>query len=92
MDKIIKLNESNETVFVGLYTIYDRLAQEPGPIFTAVNDEVANRKFQQAMKEVEYKEDYQLHCVGYFGKDMSLVPELKLVNIYSEVKDEKPTL
>ena len=44
-----------------IYQMYDRLAEQAGPTFEAVNDGVALRGTQ---KYREANEDLELHCVG----------------------------
>lgn len=46
-----------------LYTIYDKLAGEHGPIFEAKNDLVAARSFAHALKGAPVI-DYELYLVG----------------------------
>jgi len=46
-----------------LYTIFDKLAGEHGPIFEAKNDLVAARSFAHALKGVPAI-DYELYLVG----------------------------
>lgn len=49
-----------------LYVIYDKLAEESGPIFTAKNDMVALRQYSHLIKDVENQNDYSLECVGVY--------------------------
>lgn len=44
-----------------IYQMYDRLAEQAGPTFEAVNDAVALRGTQ---KHREANDDLELHCVG----------------------------
>ena len=46
-----------------LYTIYDKLAGEHGPVFEAKNDFVAARSFAHALKGAPAI-DYELYLVG----------------------------
>ena len=46
-----------------LYTIYDKLAGEHGPVFEAKNDLVAARSFAHALKGAPAI-DYELYVVG----------------------------
>lgn len=48
-----------------LYCIYDRLAEEAGPIFEAKNDAVAWRMIMNTIKEYN-QEEYCIYCVGEF--------------------------
>ena len=47
-----------------LYSIFDRVAAEYGPIFEAVNDGVAMRNFNQSVEKAPAKDDYFLVRLG----------------------------
>ena len=49
-----------------VYTIYDRLAQEAGPLFYAQNDAVAIRQACTLLKGSAYYADYQLLHIAEF--------------------------
>ena len=62
---------------VNIYTIYDKVACEAGPIFQAKNDGVALRCFMSLMKETPNVDpsDYDVYCLGEFDTDIrSFVP------------------
>lgn len=52
-----------------VYSICDIKAEEYGPLFLAKNDEIAFRMCKAQFKDVEYPQDYQLDCVGYFDTE-----------------------
>lgn len=56
-----------------LYTIYDNVALEAGPLFPAKNDGVAWRQFQQLLAETYNKEDYSLLYCGDFDTDSAVI-------------------
>ena len=58
----------------GIYTIYDEAADEFGPVFTAKNDAVAQRQFQQILKGVEYPAEFGLYKVGDFDSECIEMP------------------
>lgn len=58
----------------GIYTIYDEAADEFGPVFTAKNDAVAKRQFQQVLKGVEYPAEFGLFQVGEFDSECTEMP------------------
>ena len=63
---------------VNIYTIYDKVACESGPIFQAKNDGVALRCFMSLMKDTPnvVPSDYDVYCLGEFDTDTrSFVPE-----------------
>ena len=65
-------------MLVNIYTIYDKVACESGPIFQAKNDTVALRCFMSLMKETPSVNptDYDVYCLGEFDTDTrSFVPE-----------------
>ena len=61
----------------GVYTIYDDVAKECGPIFSSKNDAVAFRAFNSFIEQVNVpKEDYSLFCLGYMDtENVSFIPE-----------------
>lgn len=63
---------------MGLYAVYDRVAEEAGPCFLAVNDGVAVRNFRQLMTQVSVvsEDEYWLYRVGsYESKTMAVKAE-----------------
>lgn len=60
-----KLNDGNQEG-MKLYTVYDRVAERPGPLFEAANHKVAQRMAVQLLQDVPTHliPDYQLICVG----------------------------
>lgn len=52
----------------GLYTIYDRVAEEGSPPFCARTDGVAIRQFMQAIQQSPFnKDDFLLYRLGSFN-------------------------
>lgn len=49
-----------------LYSIYDKVAQRFNAPFIAENDDVANRSFQNGLKNQPFAEDLDLYCLGTF--------------------------
>ncbi len=53
-----------------LYTIYDTVSEEHGPVFQAKNLAVATRYVDDMVRGTNIKlSDYYLKCVGYFDTD-----------------------
>lgn len=53
-----------------LYALYDRVAEESGPIAEAKNDGVALRMYQHMLASKQLPpDDYQLICVGEWNRD-----------------------
>lgn len=75
----------------GLYVIYDKVAEECGPVIQAVNDGVARRFAFQALKNVpDYDRDaFALYRVGYVetedgkvtGHDSKVVVDLDIPKV-----------
>lgn len=59
-----------------IYTIYDTVAQEAGPIFEAKNDAIANRAVYQLIKSQGIRiNEYKLLNIGYINtENAELVP------------------
>lgn len=51
---------------VGVYTLYDKVAEQYGPTFEAINTNTAIRSVQ-SMKIKAY-DDFQLVCLGSFNR------------------------
>ena len=52
-----------------LYSIYDKDAQEYGPLFNAKNDIVASRYVEEMIKDVKHSDSYALYCMGEFDTE-----------------------
>ena len=57
----------------GLYTIYDKVAQETGPIFEAKNDAVASRSARNLLSKSLSADDYKLLRVGFTDKSTGVI-------------------
>ena len=66
MEDIVGIDFSS----IRLYSIYDSLSDEYGPIFQAVNDRVAQRNFRNILNQVDVssKYDFRLYFLGYFDQ------------------------
>ena len=57
-----------------VYVVYDKVAEEAGPPFTAVNDGIAQRMFAQMNIPLSLRGDYQLFRIAcYDSKDMQII-------------------
>lgn len=61
---------------IGLYVVYDDVANECGPIGEAVNDGVAMRNFRSAMANTKDKADFKLYYVGELDKEKAIIHPL----------------
>lgn len=62
-----------------VYTIYDKVAQEAGPPFTAVNDGVAIRNFKEMRIHPSLKDDYELYHIGFWDSiEKSITPSITI--------------
>lgn len=62
---------------VNIYTIYDSVAKEAGPIFQSKNHDVAVRAFKSLISDTPNVKlsDYDLYCLGEFDTEKcSFVP------------------
>lgn len=60
-----------------VYVVKDKLAEEAGPPFTAVNDKVALRQYQSMGIPESLKDEYELLMIGYFDSvDVSITPHI----------------
>ena len=50
-----------------LYTLYDKVAEEAGPLFQAKNDQVAARQSLSILAQVSDSNDFDLLKVGEFS-------------------------
>ncbi|WNK15119.1 MAG: nonstructural protein [Microvirus sp.] len=74
---------------LGVYAIFDRLAEESGPLFTAKNDAVAVRSFRIATAESK-AEEHMLYIVGEYDTDqvsVSSVDKREIVVAVRQVGD-----
>lgn len=53
---------------IRLYSIYDRLAEEYGPLFMQLNDEVARRQYYASLAKMDdtLVDDYALYYLGEY--------------------------
>lgn len=58
-----------------VYCVYDRVAQEGGPLFTAKNDGVAIRMYRRILstEKVENESDYMFYCLGEYDSEQPLI-------------------
>lgn len=62
---------------LNIYTVYDKVAEEAGPLFQAVNDGIALRNYRNMQIPESLKNDYSLHRIGtYDTVSMEIVPEI----------------
>lgn len=69
-----------------IYVVNDKMAEEAGPPFVAVNDNVALRHYRNLGIPELVKNDYELLCIGtYDSKGMFVTPELSYMLVNKEV-------
>ncbi len=61
-----------------MYVVFDRVAEEAGPIFTAKNDEVAQRQFGNMLssEKVTTFQDFVLFKIGIYDSETMEVEPL----------------
>ena len=74
---------------VNIYTIYDSVAKECGPIYQAKNHDVAVRAFHSLMSETSnvLSTDYDLYCLGEFDTEKCSFVPLDVPSEISVVSD-----
>lgn len=77
-----------------LYTIYDRAAEESGPVFPAKNDSVARRGYMAAIDGSTAHYDFDLYYIGDYNEyTMQIAPlsnplKIETENVIMEVINE----
>ena len=73
-------------MIVKLYSVFDSVAEEFGPIYSCKNDEVAKRAFHELIKDSSSSLDYDLYFLGTFNTDTGFIDSVTLpvrVNLVS---------
>lgn len=78
---------------MNVYTIYDSVANEHGPLFEAKNDMVALRNVKIQLEQVPevYRKEYYLKWIGTFDRELGLLKKEDssiIIDIPEDVKDE----
>ncbi len=68
---------------INVYTIYDKLARESGPLFQAKNDKVAYRQFQTQLKEIKniQKQDFELLNIAEYDNEACQLQDMITVRV-----------
>ena len=75
-------------MILNVYSVFDKVAEESGPPFTAVNDGIAKRSYNQMGIPVALQNDYSLHRIRtYDTVTMEIVPEI-IYSITQEADNE----
>ena len=76
-----------------LYVIYDRAAEECGPVMDCKNDAIAIRAFKQALKSsVGGNDEYWMYCVGELNNqtmDMEIKKYRVEIDMRGDIEDGK---
>jgi len=59
----------------GIYAIYDRIAEESGPVWAARNDAVAVRNAQYQLRNAR-ADEYRLYCLGSYDSEAVAIKAL----------------
>lgn len=72
---------------LNLYVVYDKVAQEGGPVYTAKNDAVAQRMFQGLINDTGINPvDYQLlHVAAYDNGALSATLPVVIPEVYEVI-------
>lgn len=73
-----------------LYTIFDIKAQEAGEIFTAKNEQVAERMFQGTLAKTDLiaRDDYILYKVGEFNTEGPEITDTEVSEVFAKFERE----
>jgi len=77
---------------MNLYTVFDVIADEAGPLFEAKNDRVAVRQYQNLLSQSRLDaSEYKLYQVGVFNHDSMELSDLQTreIKYNTEVEDGK---
>lgn len=72
-----------------VYTVFDKVAEEAGPPFTAINDGVAIRSFKEMNIIPSLRGDYELYHIGFYDSvEASITPAVTItvMEVDSNVK------
>lgn len=64
-----------------LYTVFDKVAEEAGPVFTAVNDGVAVRSYVKILRQTADPNDYKLLHIGEYNTETAAVAPVSPVRV-----------
>lgn len=56
-----------------LYSIYDKDAQEYGPLFNAKNSLIASRYLEQMMRDVDNVDPYAIYKMGEYDTENGII-------------------
>lgn len=79
-----------------IYTIYDKVAEECGPLFQAKSDAVACRSARNLLADVVNADDYSLLRVGYIDKNTGKITvevapfEVDIYDLKIELSNPEP--
>lgn len=74
---------------MNMYVVYDKLAQESGPVVECKNNAVAVRQFRLMIEKTGRPEEYQLLYLGKINHDTQ---EMELLPIPEEVVTGVPAM
>lgn len=79
----------------GIYTIFDKVAMESGPLFEAKNDGVAQRQYSQFMETIQKqdKTEFKMLKLGSINHETNQIeklsiPEEIIANLSMEEENE----
>lgn len=71
---------------LNVYVIYDVIAEESGPLFTAKNDGVARRQYEVSRDKNGFsEEDFVLKRIGWFDPETMMIDGVKPVTISAKL-------
>jgi hypothetical protein len=76
-------------MILGIYTVFDKIAAECGPIFTAKNDGTAFRAFVNSISKVSDSDEFQLMELAKIDNETCVVTPLSPLRVVKGVGDEQ---
>ena len=70
-----------------LYALYDRVAEECGPVWTAKSDAVAVRNARNGLKEARLDEWF-LYCLGSFDPEKVELHAIKATQVPLQARED----
>lgn len=83
---------SKKSQIVHLFAIYDKVSNQYGPLFQAVNVQTALRNYMDFMKNILFHNDYSLYHAGTLSEDLEIIPNKYLVSFNDLDSDTKELL
>ncbi len=83
-------NKDNLTSKKRIYLIKDTVSKLFGNMFSAVNDEMAQRQFQYGLAQYPFRQDTQLYYLGELDEETGdFIHDLQFISNYKEINSNE---